>query len=177
MNPIASEVFDIISAMGIGYKYAEHAPVETIADCAAIAEGIGAVIPKNIFLTTRNQSVFYLLLTRPEAKYRTADISKQLGVSRLSFGTSDRLSEYLQTTPGAVTPMGLIFDETRIVKLAVDSALKDVPMLGFHPCVNTMTLAMAGSDFFNVFLPALGVEPEFVEIHDFLDDGADEKED
>ena len=41
-------------------------------------------------------------------------------------------------------------------------------MLAFHPCDNTMTVAMSGGDFFDVFLPAVGVAPTFVEIHDFL---------
>ncbi len=99
--------------------------------------------------------------------YRTADISKQLGVSRLSFGPSEKLYEYLQTLPGAISPMGLLFDEEKKVHLAVDSALRQVPRLGFHPCINTMSLAMSGEDFFGKFLPALEIEPTFVEIHDF----------
>lgn len=170
INPVAREVFELISAMGIGYKYMEHAPAATMADCRVVEEAFGAVMPKNIFLCPRNQSAFYLLLTRPNAKYRTADISKQLGVSRLSFGPQEKLYEYLQTLPGAITPMGLLFDEDRQVKLVIDSALKDAELLAFHPCVNTMSLAMTGEDFFGKFLPALGVEPTFVEIHDFLND-------
>ena len=51
--------------------------------------------------------------------------------------------------------------------LAVDSALRQVPRLGFHPCINTMSLAMSGEDFFGKFLPALEIEPTFVDIHDF----------
>ena len=97
MNPVAREVFELISAMGIGYQYVEHPPVETIEDCFAPAEALNAVIPKNLFLSPRNHSSFHLLLVRPDALYRTADISKQLGVSRLSFGPSEKLYEYLQT--------------------------------------------------------------------------------
>lgn len=167
MNPVAREVFELISAMGIGYQYVEHPPVETIEDCFAPAEALNAVIPKNLFLSPRNHSSFHLLLVRPDAVYRTADISKQLGVSRLSFGPSEKLYEYLQTLPGAISPMGLLFDEEKKVHLAVDSALRQVPRLGFHPCINTMSLAMSGEDFFGKFLPALGIEPAFVEIHDF----------
>lgn len=176
MNPVAREVFELISAMGIGYKYAEHAAAATMEDCAEVAEALGAVMPKNIFLCPRNQSCYFLLLTRPEAKYKTSDISKQLGVSRLSFGPSDKLYEYMQTLPGAISPMGLLFDEDKKVRLAVDSALKDEKFLAFHPCINTMSLAITGEDFFGKFLPILGVEPEFVEIHDFLN-GDDEDED
>jgi hypothetical protein len=31
-------------------------------------------------------------------------------------------------------------------------------VLAFHPCDNTCTVAMAGSDFFGRFLPAVGVK-------------------
>ena len=37
-------------------------------------------------------------------------------------------------------------------------ALEDVPVLAFHPCDNTRTVAMAGEDFFGRFLPATGAE-------------------
>ena len=170
MDPVAMEVFELISAMGIGYKYMEHPAAATMADCKAVEEAFGAVMPKNIFLCPRNKSAFYLLITRPNAKYKTADISKQLGVSRLSFGPEAELKEYLMTTPGAITPMGLMFDSGKNVTLVVDSALKDAELLAFHPCVNTMSLAMTGADFFGKFLPALEREPIFVDIHDFLDD-------
>lgn len=169
------EVFEVISAMGIGYQYLEHAPVQTMEDCKVAEEALQAVMPKNIFLCPRNQSAFYLLLTRPDAKYRTADISKQLGVSRLSFGPPEKLYEYLQTLPGAISPMGLMFDEGKNVKLVVDSALRDMPRLAFHPCVNTMSLAMSNEDFFGTFLTALGYEPAFVEIHDFMDQSNEEE--
>lgn len=169
MNPVAREVFELISAMGIGYKYAEHAAAATMDDCAEVAKSLGAIMPKNIFLCPRNQSSFFLLITRPEAKYKTADISRQLGVSRMSFGPADKLYEFMQTLPGAISPMGLLFDEEKRVRLVIDSALKDAPMLAFHPCINTMSLAITGEDFYGKFLPLLGIEPVFVEIHDFLD--------
>lgn len=170
MDTVAKEVLELISEMGIGYKCMEHAAAATMADCRVVEQTFGAVMPKNIFLCPRNRSAFYLLLTRPNAKYKTADISKQLGVSRLSFGPEEKLYEYLMTRPGAITPMGLLFDEGKNVKLVIDSALKDAELLAFHPCVNTMSLAMSGADFFGKYLPALKIDPVFVEIHDFLTD-------
>ena len=46
---------------------------------------------------------------------------------------------------------------------------RDAPALAFHPCDNTLTAAMAGRDFFDIFLPSLEISPIDVEIHDFLD--------
>lgn len=173
MRETVNEIFARLDGMGIGYENMAHDAAATMADCRVVEEKLGAVMPKNIFLCPRRKSCYWLLLTRPEARYKTSDISKQLGVSRLSFGPEEELFEFLRTTPGAITPIGLMFDENRRVQLAVDSGLKEAEKLAFHPCDNTMSLAMSGADFFGKYLPALGIEPVFVEIHDFLNDEAE----
>ena len=157
-----------LDRLGIAYRVAEHAPANTMADCAAIDARLGTLTPKNIFLTTKNHSRHYLCLTRPEARFRTADISKQAGSSRLSFAPEEELLERLRCRPGSASPMGLIFPEAAGVGLLVDRALREAPSLGFHPCDNTRTLAVASADFFGMFLPAVGVAPVEVEISDFL---------
>ena len=70
----------------------------------------------------------------------------------------------MRTRPGAISPMGLLFDDGRSVRLGIDRALRDRPRLLFHPCVNTATLALSGADFFERFLPALGYAPTFVDM-------------
>ena len=168
MNDAAREVLKALDGMGIAYRLSEHAPTATMEACAEIDWALHAMTAKNIFLTTKNGRRFYLCLTRPEARFRTADISKQAGSSRLSFAPEDALYDRLRCRPGAASPLGLIFDPDHTVTLLVDSALRGAPTLSFHPCDNTLTLAMTNEDFFTTFLTAVGVEPVDVEIHDFL---------
>ena len=156
--------------MGIAYESIEHAPAYTIDDCRENDARLGGVTAKNYFLATKNLKHFYLCLVRPDARFRSSDISKQAGSARLHFGPEEYLERFLKLKPGAVSPMGLIFDEEKNVQLAVDSGLKATNKIAFHPCVNTRTLAMNTADFFGKFLPGIGREPIFVEIHDFLDD-------
>lgn len=166
----ASEVFARLDGLGIAYRTAEHAPARTMADCAAVDRRLGALTPKNIFLTTKNGKRFYLCLTRPDARFRTADISKQADSPRLSFAPEEELFGHLRCRAGSASPLGLAFPEAKGVGLLVDARLRDEPVLAFHPCDNTRTVAMASADFFGTFLPAVGVAPMFVEIHDFLGD-------
>ena len=56
--------------------------------------------------------------------------------------------EILRTLPGAISPMGLLFDQERKVLLAIDRALRGEERLLFHPCVNTATLAVSGDGLF-----------------------------
>lgn len=161
-------VYDALRDMGIAYDVIQHAPAFSMEECAWVMEPLNATCVKNIFLCPRNQSSFYLLMTRPEAKLKTSDISKQAGASRLAFAPEEKLMEYLHERPGAISPMGLIFDGAREVRVLVDDALREAPRLAFHPCVNTASLAMSNADFFDGFLRRLGYEPVFVTIHDFI---------
>ena len=155
---VASEVFAFLDGLGIPYSTLEHAPANTMADCVAIDAALGALTVKNIFLTTKNKKKCYLCIARPDARFHTADVSKQVGSSRLSFAPEEMLFEKLRCHGGSASPMGLIFPEARGVGLIVDSALRGERTLAFHPCDNTRTLAMAEEDFFGRFLPAAGVE-------------------
>ena len=168
MTELAREVFARLDAMGIAYESIEHPAVHTIADCTETDALLGAVTVKNYFLTTKNRKRFFLCLVRPDARFRTSDISRQAGTSRLSFAGEEDLLAHLRVRPGAVSPMALLFDEAAQVELLADSGLLGMEKLAFHPCDNTCTLAMRGADFFGRFLPALGREPCLVEIHDFL---------
>ena len=168
MTEIAREVFARLDEMGIPYEFIEHPAVHTIEDCAETDARLGAVTAKNYFLTTKNKKRFLLCLVRPDARFRSSDISRQAGTSRLSFASEEDLLSRLRVHPGAVSPMGLLFDEAREVELLVDEALARVDRLAFHPCDNTCTLAMRGDDFFHRFLPELNRVPRFVEVHDFL---------
>ena len=160
---LQEEVCARLEEMGVPYERLAHAPVHTMEDCAPNAARLHALMPKNLFLTPRNESSFTLFIVRPDIAFRTADVSKKLGLSRLSFASPERLREYMRTAPGAISPMGLLFDERRIVRLAVDAALWDAPRLAFHPCVPTETLALS-QEAFRAFLAALGREAQTVRL-------------
>ena len=164
MSEISRAVLDALTRMGIAHRVVSHAPTATMEACAAVDLTLGALTPKNIFLTTKNHKRFYLCLTRPEARFVTSDVSRQAGSSRLSFGPEDMLYALLRCRPGSASPLGLLFDAERRVGLLVDRALRDCPTLAFHPCDNTLTVAMAAADFFGVFLPALNVTPTEVTV-------------
>lgn len=164
MASVKEDVLAALGALGIPYELLEHAPVHTMEDCRAAEEALGGVMPKNLFLTPRNHASHHLLIARAEAPFRTSRVSRQLGVSRLSFATAEELMDMLRTLPGAISPMGLLFDGEKKVHLAIDRELRGEERLLFHPCVNTATLAVSGADFFGRLLPALGHEAVYVDM-------------
>lgn len=173
----ASRVYAFLDGLGIDYRVVGHAPTATMAECARIDRTLGAMTAKNIFLTTKNRKRFYLCLIRPEARFVTSDISRQVGSSRLSFAPEELLFEKLRCHGGSASPLGLIFPEAREVGLIVDSALRDCDTLAFHPCDNRYTLAMAGRDFFERFLPAAEARVMDVRVEELVPEAQIDDED
>ena len=164
MSAIADEVCARLDALDIAYDRASHPPVLTIADCAETDAKLNAVTAKNYFLTTKNQKRFYLCVARPEARFVTKDVSKQVDSPRLSFASDEKLYEILRVHAGSVSPLALMFDSAKDVTLLVDSRLYGADRLAFHPCDNTQTVAMSAADFFGKFLSAVRCAPVCVEM-------------
>jgi len=157
-------ILEKLEELKIGCRYYDHEPALTMQDLVDIDRVIGVQHCKNLFLCNRQETVFYLLLLEGHKNFRTADVSKQLGVARLSFGSPENLMRLLNTLPGAISPLGLLFDRDREVTLLVDRDLAGQPQLCVHPCVNTASVVLSTADFFGKFLAATGHSPISVDI-------------
>ena len=157
-------VYRFLQQLHIPFLRIDHEPVHTMEDCQAIDRALGGEICKNLFLCNQQKTQFYLLMIQETKFFKTKDISRQLNVSRLSFGTPEHMERLLHIAPGAVSPMGLLFESARDVRLLLDSDLKDGEYLGCHPCVNTASIRLRMDDFLHVYLPATGHTPTFVSI-------------
>ena len=153
MNP-QEKVLEFLKLNGIPFQYTTHARVETMGDCAAL--GLPAPHCKNLFLCNRAGTQYYLLLIRADKPFVTREVSKTLGVSRLSFGKDDALARLLHAYPGCVSPMGLIFPEAAGVRLLCDEDLLALPAIAFHPLTDEASLWMSTQDFLQKFLPLTG---------------------
>ena len=80
-------VYDYLDKLGIEYWRTDHfdMPAMTMEDCNKIDAVLGVLICKNLFLCNRQKTDFYLLLMPGDKPFRTKELSKKLGVSRLSF--------------------------------------------------------------------------------------------
>ncbi|MBR1584901.1 MAG: prolyl-tRNA synthetase associated domain-containing protein [Clostridia bacterium] len=161
-------VYRFLNALGIPFFRIDHEPVHTMEDCAAIDRALGGEICKNLFLCNQQKTAFYLLMIHEAKSFKTKDISKQLGVSRLSFATPEHMQQYLHISPGAVSPMGLLFDSARDVRLILDRDILRSEYLGCHPCVNTASIKLRMQDFLEKYLPATGHEPTLVTVENAM---------
>ena len=149
-------VMERLQALHIPYEFYEHAPAWTMADCLALPFAAPDVtFCKNILLCNRQQTAFYLYVTPPEKPFRTADTSKALGTSRLSFAPAECLPEMLGLESGSLSPLGLWFDPEKRIQLVFDSGIRQEGRIAFHPCDNTATVIFEQRAFFDQVVPTL----------------------
>ena len=145
-------VYDFLDSLNIPYQRVDHEALMTIEACKDVDKILDAVICKNLFLCNRQETNFYLLLLPGDKKFKTKEVSSQLGVARLSFGNETYMEKYLDITPGSVSVLGLMNDKEHQVQLLVDEDVLNAEYVGCHPCVNTSSLRLKTSDIFNTFL-------------------------
>lgn len=147
--------YDFLDSLGIEYKRIDHDTADTMEVCAQIDEALQATICKNLFLCNRQETDFYLLMMPGDKKFKTKDLSKELGVARLSFANEDYMLKFLDITPGSVSVMGLMNDSEKHVRLVIDEDVLQGEEIGCHPCINTSSIKFKTKDLTDVIIPAM----------------------
>ena len=157
-------VFTALQELGIAFERVEHENADTMEDCAAISDALGADVCKNLVLCNRQKTNFYLLTMPGDKPFFTKDLSHQIGSSRLSFASPDAMEELLHVQPGSASILALLFDTEHRVQLVMDRETKEQEFFCCHPCKNTGTLKMKTTDVLNVFLKHTGHTPLTVDL-------------
>ena len=153
--PKEMAVYSLLDELSIPYERVDHAVTETMEACENIDMLLGVSMCKNLFLRNRQKTAFYLLMIPGKKKFKTKDVSKQLGTSRLSFAEAEYMEQYLNITPGSVSVLGLMNDSNHAVHLVIDKELLDNEYIGCHPCINTSSLKLKTKEVMEKFLPAV----------------------
>ena len=149
----------------IPFEEYHHAAAHTMEDCLALPYAAPDVtFCKNILLCNRQQTAFYLYVTQPEKPFRTADVSKLLGTSRLSFAPTELLPQMLHLQSGSLSPLALYEDPDRRIALVLDRGILRGERIAFHPCDNTATVIFTLETFRERVIPSLQHEPVWLTV-------------
>ena len=157
-------VYDYLDRLQIPYQRVDHPAAMTMEACEAVDTALGATMCKNLMLCNRQCTVFYLLLTPGEKVFKTSELSKKIGSSRLSFAKPEPMEEYLDITPGSLSILGLMNDKEKHVNLLIDEDVLKGEFIGVHPCINTSSLRIKTADLMEKLIPAMGHEPTIVSL-------------
>ena len=155
--------YDFLCKLGVEYEVVDHEEASDMDKCREIEGALGVKICKNIVLCNRQETRFFLFMMPGDKKYVTKDVSKKIGMSRLSFAKENYLKEFLDVTPGSVSVLALLNDINNRVDLVIDSDVIRQEYIRCHPCVNTSTLKIKTEDFLENIIPALGKTPLIID--------------
>lgn len=159
-------VYDLLDQLEVAYEYVDHEAAMTMEDCLEVDKILDAVICKNLFLCTRQKDKYFLLLMPGEKKFRTAQVSKLIGCSRLSFAREEDMIRLLDLTPGSVSVMGLMNDHENNVQLLIDEDVREGEYFACHPCMNTTSMRFPVKDLLEKILPAIHHEPVYLKLEE-----------
>lgn len=158
MASTPEELFRYFDEIGVETSTESHGPVFTVEESRHLHDTIAGAHTKNLFLWDR-KSKFFLVTAQESTKIALNGLHRKLGAAgRLSFGSEDKMLEFLGVTPGSVTPFGLVNDKTQAVQFVLDPALAQAQVINCHPLTNRMTTSIKMADF-RRFLEATGHPP------------------
>ncbi len=161
---VMAETLRWLDENDVPYTLHKHEALHSMEDCLAqpfLTDEM--VFCKNVFLCNRQKTQFYLMFLGPHTAFRTAVVSKALGVSRLSFAPDELLEELLHLRSGSVSPLALHFDNERRVTLCYEKGLESAPKLVFHPCDSTASVVLERDVFWQRVMSLMGREATAVD--------------
>jgi Ala-tRNA(Pro) deacylase len=155
-------LFARLKELAIETATVEHAPMFTVAQSTALREALPGAHTKSLFLVDKEERMV-LVVAKDDTRVDLKALAKNLGLGRLSFGSSELLEAVLGVPGGSVTPFALINHTAADVIVVVDWALMEFAEVNCHPLENTATTRLATSELLR-FIGACGHEPVVVSL-------------
>src|ERR1700754_4941525 len=111
------QLFARLEQLGIPQRTVEHPAVFTVEEAKALRGDLPGHHVKNLFLRNKKEEMWL----GGALEDRAIDLKRPgqaLGAGRLYFGSADRVKRHLGVDSGSVTPLALINDSGRSVRLA-----------------------------------------------------------
>lgn len=166
--PLSSD--DLLAQMreaGAEFELYEHIPLRTVEDAksvqgGAVPAGDGRIDIKNFYLRDRKKRN-HLVVLEQDREVDLKALGAQMGVAGLSFGSAERLMEFLGVRPGAVSPLAMVNGVGAGVQLWMDAAVREAAFVHAHPLVNDRTVAIRPADLV-ALLDGWGADVSWLEL-------------
>lgn len=176
-NERIDRVLHFLEEHEIPYLLFRHDPLFTIEEALPFwnaQEGLqNCTHCKNLFLRNHSGKRHYLVTMECHKSLNFVQLQQIIREGKLTFASEERMERCLGLLPGSVSPLGLIndmnltdanprelFENGHRVKFFVNRDLREAPMMTFHPCDNTASVALKNTDFLR-FLELWGGEVEW----------------
>lgn len=148
--------------MGLPVALHHHPAIFTVAEGKDLDRTIPGTHTRNLFLKDHKGKMFLVTLTQ-ETQIDLKKLSALLGTGRFSFGSPERLWDFLGVRPGSVCPFAILNDHEGQVSLVLEKKMMEQTVINFHPLINTMTIGLGPSDLI-IFLEKHGITPQITDL-------------
>lgn len=157
------KVLEQLELVGLPYRVIEHPAVFHVGD--EPPELVGFPMTKNLLLKDRTTEQVYMVVMEGEKRLDIAVLATQLGTTknRLQFVKYEDVEATVGVPPGHVSIFNLLNTEAQNVCIVLDETLLQKSEIGFHPNINTATIAMSPEDVIT-FLQRQGTKPQILTI-------------
>jgi len=156
------KLFNLLKNLNISYDLHHHQAVYTVAESQKVDSKISGTHCRNLFLRDRKKKN-YLVVLPVDIDVDLKKLPDILDSHRLSFGSNDRLWEYLGVRSGSVCPFCIVNDTEGQVKIFLEKSMMEQDIVNYHPMLNTMTVSLKPSDLLK-FIETTGHEAHIVDL-------------
>lgn len=144
------EVYDFLTSRGIEYEVTEHGAVFNMEEMSHVELLHPEADAKNLFVRDDKKRNYYLITVRGDKRVDLKKFREEHSTRQLSFASENDLMNLLGLIPGAVTPLGILNDSEKKVKLFLDEELLKCGLIGVHPNDNTATVWLKTTDLIDI---------------------------
>jgi len=159
---LPTDLLGVLDKIGVSYKLYKHDPIFTVQEGAHLKASIPGVHCRNLFLCDKKKQMF-LLVVANTTKLDLKRLPDVIGSKRLSFGSGDRLWNYLGIRQGSVNPFCVVNDTENAVKVILDSHMMQADLVNYHPMDNAQTIGLSPNDLLK-FMAISGNDFEVVDL-------------
>lgn len=152
-TPLQEKTYRALAELGLSFERVDTDEAITMGDCTAIDERLDMKMVKTLFLSNRQQTVFYLFITAGDKPFRSKDFSTALEVARVSFAPSELMEQMLGTKIGAATVFSALLETSRDVQIVFDNDVLKEEWYGCSDGTTTGYMKIKTKDILHKLLP------------------------
>ncbi|GEO68296.1 prolyl-tRNA synthetase associated domain-containing protein [Levilactobacillus acidifarinae] len=140
-------IYALLDQQHLWHEITEHSAVSSMAEVTAVELPYPEAEAKNLLVCDDHHHTYYLLTVKGDLRVDLKAFRQQFHTRRLTFASAQDLKTRLGVIPGAVTPLGLLNDDSRRINFFIDQAFLNEPgLIGVHPNDNTATVCLKTTD-------------------------------
>jgi Ala-tRNA(Pro) deacylase len=163
-TPLQQSTYLALQQLNIPFQRVDTDEAITMDDCTLINKKLNMKMVKTLFLCNRQQSSFYLFITKGDKPFRSKDFSRALNIARVSFAPEDLMKEMLGTKIGAATVFSTLLDKNNDVQVVFDKDVTSEEWYGCSDGTTTGYMKVRTEQIMNDFLPYTNHEVSIIEV-------------